>query len=114
MMVFNEVTQGCITVGTASIIDIEVDTSCINDGSSIEVIGNDSGIIICDNTSDAELEVHDALTEADVEAVYCNTDSSITCGLVCGVDIGLPVLYASDGVLITIDGQYLIVQRERN
>lgn len=111
-MIFNEVTQGCITVGTASIIDIEVDTSCINDGSSIEVIGSDSGIIICDDTSDAEVSAYNALTEANVDVIYCDTNTSITCGLVCGVDIGLPVLYASDGVLITIDRQYLIVQRE--
>lgn len=36
---------------------------------------------------------------------------SVSFGWVCGVDIGLPVLYASDGALITIDGQYLIVQK---
>ena len=113
-MVFNEVTQGCMTVGTASTIDIEVGISCINDSSFIEVIGSDSGIIICDDTSDVEVSAYNALTESGIETAYCDTDTSVTCGLVCGVDIGLPVLYASDGVLITIDGQYLIVQRERN
>ena len=35
----------------------------------------------------------------------------IEIGFVCGTDIGFPVLYASDGALITIDGKYLIVRK---
>ena len=35
----------------------------------------------------------------------------ITFGLVCGSDIGATILCGSDGVLITIDGKYLIVRK---
>ena len=35
----------------------------------------------------------------------------VSFGFICGTNIGLPVLYASDGVLITIDGEYLMVQK---
>ena len=55
----------------------------------------------------------------DIENVFPTIDIScnyinVSCGLVCDSSMGLPVLYASDGVLITINGQYLIVQKERS
>lgn len=34
----------------------------------------------------------------------------VTIGFVCGTDIGAAILHASDGALITLDGQYLIVE----
>ena len=38
-------------------------------------------------------------------------DLTVRVGLVCGTNIGLGFLYASDGLLITIDGGKLIVQQ---
>ena len=35
----------------------------------------------------------------------------LTFGLMCGSDIGAAILCGSDGILITIDGKYLIVRR---
>ena len=35
----------------------------------------------------------------------------LTLGLVCGSDFGAVLLCGSDGVLITVDGNYLIVRR---
>ena len=40
-----------------------------------------------------------------------NDTMNVTFGFICGTNIGLPVLYASDGALITIDGEYLMVQK---
>lgn len=41
---------------------------------------------------------------------YPVTSASITIGLVCGVGIGAVMLCGSDGALVTIDGNYLIVR----
>lgn len=37
--------------------------------------------------------------------------AKLTLGLVCGSDFGAVLLCGSDGVLITVDGNYLIVRR---
>lgn len=63
----------------------------------------------------AHAKVGDVLTAGhevgDISASARKYETTINTGLVCGRDIGLPVLYASDGVLITIDGKYLIVRK---
>lgn len=43
--------------------------------------------------------------------VYAKRTGSMNIGFICTTDAGLPVLYASDGALITIDGKYLIVRK---
>lgn len=111
-MRFKEVTQGCITVGIAPLIDISVDISNIGTDSSVIISASESGDISYKDSSDSELYISDKVSDTEVTADYCNTGTSLNYGIVCGVDLGLPVLYASDGVLITIDGQYLIVQKE--
>ena len=51
------------------------------------------------------------------ESEHLNMDVNVkpigrmSMGFICSTDVGMPVLYASDGALITIDGQYLIVRR---
>lgn len=43
--------------------------------------------------------------------VLVKRTGSMNIGFICTTDVGLPVLYASDGALITIDGKYLIVRK---
>ena len=90
--VFNTVTHGCMTVGTASQFNGELGVIAVNA---------------------ADIHAEGALTPPYAEAYPKNSGTIVTIGLVCGVDIGMNVLYASDGALITIDGKYLIVQKER-
>lgn len=90
--VFNTVTHGCMTVGTASQFDGKINATVVNA---------------------ADIHAEGALVPPFVEAYPKKSDTTVVIGLVCGVDIGMNVLYASDDALITIDGKYLIVQKER-
>lgn len=114
-------TQGCITVGDELINDSSFEVQLIPNHSYIEVTIIDVGETDTSSES-SEVIVKPINDYIDIEIEDLNnTDTTITinpvketyisCGLVCSPGIGLPVLYASDGVLITIEGQYLIVQR---
>ena len=89
--IFNTVTHGCMTVGTASQFNGELDVIPVNA---------------------ADIHAEGAFSPQFVEAYPKNSGTIITIGLVCGIDIGMNVLYASDDALITIDGKYLIVQKQ--
>lgn len=54
--------------------------------------------------------VEDEGKHLDMDVLVKRT-GSMNIGFICTTDVGLPVLYASDGALITIDGKYLIVQK---
>lgn len=90
--VFNTVTHGCMTVGTASQFNGELNVLAVNA---------------------ADIHAEGAFVPPSVEAYPKKSDTTVVIGLVCGVDIGMNVLYALDDALITIDGKYLIVQKER-
>ena len=111
-MKFIEVTQGCITVGVAQTIDLNISTSNAGNKSDVAISGDIPGKVSCDNSLYPDVIISDAILDTFIKPIYKDTGTEVLCGLVCGVDLGLPVLYASDGVLITIDGQYLIVQKE--
>ena len=113
-MKFIEVTQGCITVGVAHTTDLNVSISNVGNEPDVTISGDIPGKVCCDNSLYPDVIISDAISDTFIKTIYKDTGTEVLCGLVCGVDLGLPVLYASDGVLITIDGQYLIVQRERN
>lgn len=89
--VFNTVTHGCMTVGTASQFNGELDVIAVNA---------------------ADIHAEGAFVPPSVEVYSKKSDTTVIVGLVCGVDIGMNVLYASDDALITIDGKYLIVQKQ--
>lgn len=48
---------------------------------------------------------------ARVKAKAQELKGKLTLGLVCGSDFGAVLLCGSDGVLITVDGNYLIVRK---
>ena len=115
-------TQGCVTVQDNIINNGFINTYLIQD-SQIElnvkdVTPQDSIIergFICINITDysqISLNISDINTSPDIKIEDFGNGIDVSCGLVCGPSVGLPVLYASDGVLITINGQYLIVQKE--
>ena len=85
-------TQGCVTVQDDIINNGFINTRLIQN-------------------SQIELNVKDVNTYPNIEIDISENTIDVACGLVCGSSVGLPVLYASDGVLITIDGQYLIVRK---
>lgn len=62
------------------------------------------------DTTSCSYTINANVQNADIH-IESKKEISVEFGWVCGTDIGLPVLYASDGALITIDGQYLIVQK---
>lgn len=88
---FYNITQGCITAGIAPQFDGCIDVVVVNGGN-----------IHSENVS----------IPSFVDTCPVKSDTKVTVGLVCGVDIGMNVLYASDDALITIDGKYLIVQKQ--
>lgn len=57
------------------------------------------------------LDIDDESSHMDFEIHRVGNTFTMTLGLVCGTNIGMPILYASDGKLITIDGKYLLVRR---
>lgn len=45
-----------------------------------------------------------------IASPYPSSKTNVTIGLVCGIGKGIAVLCGSDGALVTIDGNYLIVR----
>lgn len=114
-------TQGCVTVQDDIINNGFINTHLIQSPQielNIKDVTPQDNIIekgfICVNIinyNQIGLNINNVNTYPNIEIDISENTIDVVCGLVCGSSVGLPVLYASDGVLITIEGQYLIVQR---
>lgn len=104
-------TQGCISVSVKVETKGSINTTPFGLNSYYEVISPKSYLEANIINNNSNINLHNIRYNSQIDIENKN-DIQVSCGLVCGVDIGANVLYSSDGVLITIDGEYLIVQRE--
>ena len=108
------VTKGCISVEAKRIVsDLTVGWVGKNTPISASAIKMNYLAISC-VWRNKGLKVDTLMQNpGQVSAVCKNKPLNVTFGIVCSVAQGFAVLYASDGALITIEGNYLIVKDER-
>ena len=113
-------TSGCITISGKLINENSLETNIINNKVIVEIedytdpsqddyYNHYSEVDVKPISYPIDIQIDDISSSIEIDISHVSS-TSISCGIVCGAGIGLPVLYASDGVLITIDGKFLIVQ----
>lgn len=105
---------GCVNVQYNRIAS-DLNVAVSNKNTSLKASAeNVNGIAVDYCNRNKNLNVNTILVDlGKVTAVNANKELNVTFGIVCSVVEGFAVLYASDGALITIDNNYLIVEDER-
>ena len=111
LIITDTIINGCasVSIGVKSKGSIKITPFASNSSYEIDLVKSQIKTKIINDNS--KVQINNIKHNTKIETKHKN-DTQISYGLVCGTDIGANVLYASDGALITIDGEYLIVQKE--